>query len=380
MTWIIIIGVIIFISILALPRVLKSVITHSLQSIDGYTGRIDNLQMNLLAGKITLQNIRINKRETLDQDPFALFPMITINFRWKPLFRKILDLNIVLDKPQLYYLVEKTFTSDEPPNTSNELPNLKYSIEKLIAFRINAEVQAGEIRYINPTSTPKLDIKATELNLTMRDFSNRASITNLSRITGTCILYDGTATLDVTLLPLEPTLTADLNLELNSINLVLLNDLFRTYAKVDIHKGTLNLYSEVTITNNSFKGYIKPLLNNLDFISAADRSDNIIQKIWERTVASFYNLIENKRNQVATKIPIEGRLDDPKVRVGIAILGVLRNAFMKAFTPSFDNLFTIRSVWNSAFKRYRKKKNMQKIERCSMSLQSVNNNPGYLFP
>lgn len=352
MIWIIIVGVLFFIAILAVPLIIKSALNNSLQSMDGYTGSIGALQINLIAAKIILQNIHVNKRDTVEQDhPLAFLPSTTIIFKWKPLFRKILDLHIVVDKPQLLFIAKYFLASGEPSNSRSELPDLKYSIEKLMAFRINVEVQAGEIHYIHLSSHPKLDIKATGLNLTIHDFSNRASITKSCKIAGTCMVYEGNAAIDITLLPLEPTVTADLNLELKSINLVLLNDIFRSYAKVDIHKGTLDLYSEVVIANNSFKGYIKPLLNNLDFISAADRSDNIFQRIWEKAVASFYNLIENKRNQVATKIPIEGRLDDPQVRLGVAVLGILRNAFLKAFTPSFDHVINIKSIWNMAFKK-----------------------------
>jgi len=306
-----------------------------------------------LPQKIILKKIRIDKREIIQPDhPLAFFPIIIIIFKWKQLFQKILDLTIEVAKPQLYFIVETSVTSGELSTGSSELPNLRNSIEKLIAFRINVEVQGGEIRYINSSSHPKLDIKATELNLTVHDFSNRTSITESCKITGTCVVYEGKAAIHATLLPLEPTLTADLNLELNSINLALLNHIFRMYAKLDIHQGTMSLYSEVAIANNSFKGYIKPLLNNLDFIGSADQSDNFLQKVWERTVAGFYNLIENKRNQVATKIPIEGRLDDPQVRIGVVIFGVLLNAFVKAFTPSFDHVINFKSIWKMAFNRH----------------------------
>jgi hypothetical protein len=48
-------------------------------------------------------------------------------------------------------------------------------------------------------------------------------------------------------------------------------------------------------------------------------------------VAGFYNILKNKRNaEVVAKIPIEGRLDDPHIHVGVAIITMLKNAFAGA--------------------------------------------------
>ncbi len=111
----------------------------------------------------------------------------------------------------------------------------------------------------------------------------------------------------------------------------------------------MDLFAEVAVSENSFKGYLKPLLLDLDFISKADRSDTIFQKIWERIVAGLFNILANKRNdKIATIIPIEGRLDDPHVHIGVAIIGILRNAFTKALTPTLENIIDIKSVWHKA--------------------------------
>lgn len=351
MTWILIPAILIMMATALLPFVIKAVLNNVLRKMDGYTGQIDRLRINLFRSKISLQSVRITTEDDpAPDDPLLLVPTITICFKWKQLLRKRLDLNIVVHKPQLHFIAEKDLSSkDGALNNSHDLPGLKNAIEKLISFRISVDVRDGKVRYVNSHSNPQLDIAATEMNLTIRDFTNRALLSKTCSIVGTCCLYDGTTIINATLLPLEPTLTFDLNLELKSINLVLLNDLFRAYGKVDINKGTLNLYAEVAVADNSFKGYIKPLIKDLDFISAADREDNIFQRIWERIVAGFYNVIENDRDdQVATKIPIEGRLDDPHVRLGVAILGVLRNAFVKALAPALDNTISMKSVWNRA--------------------------------
>ena len=349
MAWTLIIILIIILAILVLPLIMKAVLNNALQEMEGYTGRIDRLRINLFKSKVSFHSICIRRDSDPDYDrPLLLVPTITIFFKWKQLLRKMLDLSIVVDKPQVLFIAEKSSLSeDEGANNSPRLPSPKNSIEKLLPFRIGVDVRGGRIRYVNSHSSPQLDITVTDVDLTIRDLSNRALLSNTCNIVCTGFSYEGTTNITATLLPLEPTLTFDLELELKSINLVLLNHLLREYVKVDVSKGTLNLYAEVAVRDNSFKGYIKPLLKDLNFTSSEDREDSIFQKVWERIVAGFYNVLKNNRNnQVATKIPIEGRLDDPDVRVTAAILGMLRNAFVKALKPSLDHDINIKSSVN----------------------------------
>jgi len=347
MTLIVIICLTILIGILTAPFVIKGVLNNALQKMDGYTVRTDRIRVNVFRSKIILSNVQIiNNVNLKHNESFLAVPSVIISFKWRQLLRRIIDMNIVLEKPQLLYIEENnSLCDDENSNDAQQLFSLKKTIEKLRPFRISVDVRNGQTRYINPNTNPALDLAATELNFIIHNLSNRSFISNSCRIIGRCSLYEGNAAINVTLLPLEPTLTADIDLELTSINLDLLNDLLWNYIEVDINKGTMNLYSEIAVAGNSFKGYIKPLLKDLEFKRAS--GDRLLHKIKHRIVTGLYHLFKNKRNnQVATKIPIEGRLDDPNVSVGVAILGVLRNAFVNALTPSLDNVINLRSIWN----------------------------------
>jgi hypothetical protein len=333
MAWILTVGLIVIIIVVALPSVMKAVLNRALLKMDGYNGRIDQLQIHAVKSELIFYNVCINTDSR--QRSHALFlqvPAITIGFKWKQLLRKILDLNIVIEKPEVSFLANATMSSeDDPSNLAYKVSTIKAFIERQMAFRINLEVRSGEVRYVNSQVNPKMDIVTTKLNATIGDFSNRTFLSPSCHIIGNCFLYEGTATINATILPMEPTLTADVNLELKSINLILLNDYLRAYAKVDINKGMFDLYAEMAAINNSFTGYLTPILRDIHFISAEDRSDNIFLKIWERMVAGFYNILKNKRNaEVVAKIPIEGRLDDPHIHVGVAIITMLKNAFVGA--------------------------------------------------
>ena len=50
------------------------------------------------------------------------------------------------------------------------------------------------------------------------------------------------------------------------------------------------------------------------------------------------------KDQVATKIPFEGRLDNPETNIWVTITNVLQNAFIQAIQPSIDSEINIASV------------------------------------
>ncbi len=351
MILILIIAFIIITAIIITPIIIKAILNTALGKMDGYKGHVAELDLHLLKSKISLRNMTIRAvADSEPEQPLLHLPVVTILFKWKLLLRRIIDLHIILDKPQMHFVAKETEPVQAEDSTIvQELPSLKNSIEKLMSFKMNVEVIEGEIQYTNPHLHPGWTATLRKFNLTIVDFSNRSILSESCRVRSTCDLYEGTAQINVMVRPLEPNLTLDLDMELKSVNLVLLNDLFKVYGKVDINTGMLDLFGEVAIAENCFKGYLKPIIHNLDFIGNADATDSIFQKIWERIVAGLFTILTNSRNdQVATVIPFEGRLDDPHVRTGTAIIGILRNAFTKAVTPSLENIIDLKSVWHKA--------------------------------
>ena len=76
-----------------------------------------------------------------------------------------------------------------------------------------------------------------------------------------------------------------------------------------------------------------------------DRDDKFLDKVWENLVGFVGVVVENrKKDQVATKIPLNG--DFGKVDVGTtsAIVYLLRNAFVQAIFPSIDQQISLSNV------------------------------------
>ena len=145
--------------------------------------------------------------------------------------------------------------------------------------------------------------------------------------------------------PLARTTRFDMNLELVHTDLTRVNELFQAYGNFDVNKGSFGLYSEMATRDGAFKGYVKPVIKDLDVIGPEDRSDNVFRKVWEALVAAAGSILTNpSKEQVATKVAFEGRLDDPKVGSWGAIIQALHNAFIQALPPALDNEINIGNV------------------------------------
>ena len=57
----------------------------------------------------------------------------------------------------------------------------------------------------------------------------------------------------------------------------------------------------------------------------------------ERLITGVSKLLKNPpRDEVATKVDVAGRIDQPQTSTIQAVLNLIRNAFIKAILPGFD--------------------------------------------
>ncbi|HEV7231042.1 MAG TPA: hypothetical protein VGO45_06935, partial [Bacteroidia bacterium] len=123
------------------------------------------------------------------------------------------------------------------------------------------------------------------------------------------------------------------------------NDFLFAYAKVKVNKGTFGLYSEIAAKGGSFKGYSKPIIKDIEIDRSAQEDKTLLQKLWAGVVAgAAWVLTNSEKDQVATKIPIEGKFNQPSVDIWSTIGSLLKNAFIQALSPSFEEAVHISDV------------------------------------
>jgi len=361
MKWISIILVFLVIVRLLLPHAILFFVNRSIGKLKEFRGHVKKVQIHLIQLRVSLQEIHLYKLDPITGLESPFFEAVEVNFttRWKSLLQRSLVADINILQPLLLLIKdntkpEETATSKDKaekddlnaPSTSS----LKTMLQGVLPFRVNLTVSKAKLHYTDPTSVPVVTIALTDLQLSINDFSTRSIENTIPAIIhATGHIYEGEFDFKMKLFPMAEQPTFDLNMELKNTNMVLLNDFFRAYAKIDVNKGTFGMYTEVAAKGGEFKGYVKPVITDLDIIGAEDKGDSVFRKLWEGLVAVVVQVLENNKNdQIATKIFIEGKLDNPHVNIFQAIAGILQNAFIRAIHPSLDHAISIGSVMESA--------------------------------
>lgn len=344
----ILVGIIVFLVAvrIALPYVVLHYANKTLANMDGYRGHVNDIDIALFRGAYVLDSIYLNKYDSLNgkETDFFSSSAIDLSVEWKALFHGSIAGELEFDKPILKFTKDKV----EPKDVQGDSTDFRQLLDKFMPLEVNRfQINNGSIRYTDNGSSPKVDIGMTNVQLVALNLKNSYDSATLlpATVTASANVYEGTLDFNMKLNPLAEEPTFDMNAKIDNTNLVLLNEFFQAYAKIDVNKGTFGMYTEVAAKDGGFKGYIKPLLKDLDILGKEDRNDNILRKTWEAIAGGVGQVFRNHaEDQVATKIPFEGRIENPKANIWITISNTLQNAFIRAIQPSIDNEINIASV------------------------------------
>jgi hypothetical protein len=333
---------------LALPYVLLRYLNHTLATTEGYYGHIRDIDLAIIRGAYKVDSVYLNKVDstTGKQTPFFAASLVDLSVEWRALFSGSVVGEVVMTNPMMCFTKDKV----EPKQVKKDSAKFDKIADDFMPLKINRfEIRNGRIQYIDQGSNPKVDVEMTDVYLTALNLRNSYDSVSVlpATIQGRASLYGGTLGCQLKINPLAESPTFDLNAELKNTNLVAVNDFFEAYAKIDVNKGTFGLYTEIAAKDGKFAGYVKPLLKDVDILGKEDRHDNVFQKLWEGLAGGVAEVFENQpKDQVATKIPFKGDVENPKANVWYAISEVLQNAFIRAIQPSIDNEVNLASIRN----------------------------------
>lgn len=331
---------------LILPFIILKYANKQLSEMNGYYGHVKDIDIALYRGAYQLDSIYINKVDSVTRKQVAFFSAKTIDLsvEWKALFDGRIVGELEFLSPKLIFTKDKA----EIGQVAKDTNDFRKILKDFMPLKVNRfEIRNGSIHYVDNTSSPKVDIFLNNTYVLAQNLTNTADSNTLlpSPIQASADVYDGKLTLDMKINALEKQPTFDLMAELKSTNLIKLNDFLKAYGKFDVSRGTMGLYTEFAAKDGKFKGYVKPIIKNLEVLGPEDKKDKLGQKIKEGAIEVAGKILKNpKKDQVATKVPIEGSFSNTSVGTSEAIWEVLRNAFIEALMPAIDNEINIQSA------------------------------------
>jgi hypothetical protein len=320
----------------ALPPIVKSRLNAKLANLEGWDASVGDVDLALLRGRLVLRGLQAKgKNSSLN----ASVARTAVNVSWGNLLRRRLVASVDISRPKVSMTVHradmakvKEATKKTGEKAGVVFPNLK----DLFPFRIDRfAVHDGEIT----VKEDELETKITDLFFIVKDLTNLEKGSRAKGEAGATLDKGGTARMDFRIDPTARPPDFSMAIDVKKVELSALNPLLRAEFGVDVDKGKFELVAEATSTGGGFHGYVKPFIEDLKMNPTGGKGKSVGKVVKEAVVGVVASVLKSKKtNAVAAKVPFEGRYDDPNVSVWQALLSVLRNAFIKALSPSFDKL------------------------------------------
>lgn len=332
---------------IALPYVLLHLLNDRLANMPGYYGHAEDLDLALIRGAYQIEAIHLDRVDSTSQErtPFIAAELIDLSVEWKALFHGAVVGELVVEHPQV------NFTKDaaEPADLQKDTSDFRDLLHDLMPLKISrVEMHGGELHYLDPTSSPQVDVMMDAIEVLALNLRNSYDSTDVlpSSLTVDAQVYGGTFALRMRLDPLAEDPTLDMNAEIKDLQLVQLNAFMQAYANVDVNQGTFGMYSEIATKDRKFAGYVKPIIRDLDVLGKEDKEDPFLRKLWEGAVGTVGDVFTNHRkDQLATKVDFSGNLDGPRANTFYAVIDLVRNAFIQALQPAIDNEIDLQQVY-----------------------------------
>ncbi len=320
-----------------LPTLLTDFVNRKLnQIIPGYEGSIVDVDLSLWRGAYVIHGIDIRKIE--QKKPVPLFNAESVDFsvEWSELIRGALVGQIELKNPKINIVAGPAWPEDQ-----KSIDAIVARIRELLPLRINRFAMVdGEIHFRNYVADPDIDIYLHDIDLVARNLTNSAKISD--SLVATAIgegraMKSGVFKIDMKMDPVADRPTFDLAFELRHFNLPEVNDFLKHYLAVEARDGKLSLDAEAKSREGKYKGYVKPLVKDLDILRIKEEKKSVGEAIKGFFVKIVAAVFENKsKEQLGAKIDFAGSFEDQDITLWGAVGSFLRNAFVQALKPGLE--------------------------------------------
>ncbi len=338
-----IIGTVLFIAIallgarIYLPIWLTDYVNKTLDNIPGYTGSISDVDVALIRGAYTIDDLKILKKEGNIPVPFVDIKKTDLSLQWGALFDGEVVGDVTLYQPTLNFATNKSGTTTQTGlDTDWTVP-----IKELMPLDINwVEIQGGKITYKNFNTRPNIDIYINNLNAKATNIRNTEDIN--ARLPSSVTargqsIGGGSLAIDGHMNIIKQIPDMDIDAKLEKVDLPALNNYAQAFASIDFNSGNFDLYTEVIVKDGQVTGYVKPLLRNIDLIDWSNPDPNPLNVLWESVVSIVLEIFSNQqKDQVATQIQLEGDINNPQTDFWSTLGGILHNAFVKAYSNTIS--------------------------------------------
>lgn len=341
--WLLVVILLLAIARALLPCAVRHYLNARMDKMGEYHGQITDISLHLWRGGYTINELRIVKTTGKLPAPLLDTPRADIELRWAALSHGVFRGKVSFTDPVVNFVEG----NGEGDSQTGKGVDWRAELRLLAPVRLDeVNVSNGTVTFQSFVSNPRVDLKMTDVNATVTNLTNiqRRRGNRVATLHATAkILNDAPFETDASFDPLSHFGDFSYQLQVTGIQLTRANALAQAYAGLDFAGGSGDFTMQLEASNGQLDGYAKPIFHDLKIFSwkqdvVQDRKGPI-KLAYQALAQGVVSLFENHANdQFATRVPISGRIDDKQLDTPQAILGVLRNAFIKAYAPQLRKL------------------------------------------
>ena len=331
---------------LVAPYALEKAVNYAIDSTPGLSGHVGDVDIALYRGAYQVEDIEINLIDGDLPRPLIKIAQLDISVLWSALLRGRIVAEMTFVEPQLYYADNANRQEHINDDAQDEQTWITLA-NRLVPFSIDRidivdgvlifETISGELK----THTEIQDVHGQVTNLTNSKARTGSMITNLNlnaEIAGVCPLH-----ISGSYDPYATKTTFNIDVEMQRLPVKHIDHLISFYTPFDVEAGQLDFAMEFAAKQGQVSGYVKAGIYGLSVFDwqqdVVEDGDNPFQWIFEAVTGGISELFEGgKKDLIATRIPLEGQIDDIKTPLWPAIVGIVRNAFIKSFDIKVDKV------------------------------------------
>ena len=336
-----------------LPMIFKWYLVREFNSINGYSAKIEDVDIYLYRLGFSIDGIVIYETKAGEKKPLFSCKKWDISVQFSKIIQGKVVGEMTMDKPELNFVVgiDHKQVEDslhlnrfERNNFTNaEKISWQQEVKDIIPITINKiEVVDGKISYKDEQMSSIMNFTMTNVNGELVNLTNVDNKKRRNYAEGQLegkIMKSGKFNGEIQLNPLSEKGDYDVNVQVANIFLPEFNKAFTEYAGIDSENGTFDCTFESVCEDGKVHGYLKPILKKPKFFSIkSDLKKPIHKGAWNALAGLLTGLHKNPfKNQIATKVNFQGDAGKLNYNPAKIYLYILKNAFFKAFNHNMEN-------------------------------------------
>jgi hypothetical protein len=329
--------------------VITRTINHRLTDMPEYSGHVGQIRVAWWRGGVTIRNLELWQRGHEADGPVVLLDRGTVSITPLALFRGKLGLRALFEGAEVMML--KTGSPEKPAKTEAEKETQKQ--QRLAEVRrwqgalheafplelTRLELTNSRVRFVDRTVSPNPEMAIDSLHLVMTGLGEEPKSADAfpaeAQLTGV-LTGNGKLVASIQADPMSAQPRFKARVEILGLSLPPLANFMRAYAKIEVTKGTFEVFMEATAAGGHYEGYVKPFFRDLEFKPVRDESQGLLKRMAAGAASAFSSLLKNDEQKIATKAPFQGNFADNKVDVWTTIENLFRNAFVQSLREGLE--------------------------------------------